>query len=197
MNNQDFFKKPVGEISMYLYKDGYYDDSTNQFSLGSKILKEQNIKNLIVNSASILMAARMAPGSKTGSSSDLDVLSGSFSGYEKGFQYLAIGDGNNTVPPNNDISVSKLVGEVARASFSNWTFLDNSGNSVNTLTNIMKLSATFDESQAVGAQITEMGLYGGNANAAKDTGTLFNYKTFPVWTKSSGTKLTVIWKITF
>ena len=62
-------------------------------------------------------------------------------------------------------------------------------------TNIVDYSVTFGESEAVGP-IVEMGLFGGGATAELTTGTMINWRTFPVVNKTSSMTLTVIFRIT-
>jgi hypothetical protein len=53
-------KKPSGQISMYMHQGG---EIKNGKVIGGVMLKESTIQNLIVDKASELMAARMAPRS--------------------------------------------------------------------------------------------------------------------------------------
>jgi hypothetical protein len=56
-------------------------------------------------------------------------------------------------------------------------------------------SVTFNESEAVGA-IVEMSLFGGDATAAANSGTMMNYRTFPVLNKTNAMTLSIIFRIT-
>lgn len=215
--SEDYFKnkKPSGQISMYLHQGG---EIKNGQLVNGKMQKELVIQNLIVDKASELMAARMAPGAITGATAP--ALQGNF--LDRGLQYLALGVGvlqdttrpydekTNNVdttqwdlqdPPSETLTTTKLVGEFYRKPFTSWCFVDVAGNEVDTLTNILKLTTTFYENEANGP-LTEMGLFGGDAQdwgagAGKDSGYMFNYKTFKVWNKPDNSRLTVCWKLTF
>ena len=50
-----------GEISMIMHKGGEYNPKTGKIEGAKEVIKEQTTKNLIVNTASKLMAWRMAP----------------------------------------------------------------------------------------------------------------------------------------
>jgi len=225
MNNTEKIKKPQGQISMVLHKGGEYDPKTGTI-INGEIIDKKDVKNLIVDKASLLMASRLAPGEATGYPV-VDPLNDDF--LLHGLQYLAVGVGilvdpllpydkiTNPVntalwdlqnPPAETLTTVKLQGEIFRKAFTSWSFVkpdgsdsvDNGG--VPVPTNVLKLVTTFMESEAVGP-LTEMGLFGGNAAAfgnngeGKDSGYMFNYKTFPVWNKSSDSRLTVAWILTF
>lgn len=213
MNNIEKIKKPSGQIDMILHKGGEYNEETGKIE-GGEIIAEKEVKNLIVDKASELMSCRLAPGSVPGNASG-GANSGTF--LLDGLQYLGVGVGvlndpaqpydkvsnpvNTSVwdlqnPPAEQLDTTKLEGEIFRKEFTSWCFVDASGNDTNSPTNILKLVTTFYESEAVGP-LTEMGLFGGNAEAAKDSGYMFNYKTFPVWNKPSDARLTITWKLTF
>ena len=216
MNLNEKYMKPIkGQITMIAHKGGHFE---NGKLVGGEIIDTETIQNLIVNSASVLMAERMAPGAITGATNP--AFQGNFA--SKGLQYLALGVGilkdktkpydekTNNVdrtlwdlqdPPVETLTETKLVGEFYRKRFTTWCFVDSAGNETNTATNILKLTTTFLENEANGP-ITEMGIYGGdaqewNAGAGKDTGILFNLKRLKVWNKTSDSRLTIVWKITF
>lgn len=198
MNSVDKFKTPTGEIGMYLHKGGVWLPEENRLSDDAIILKSVNFKNLIVNKASELMAGRMAPGSTPGNGVTPGNLTGNF--FASGFQYLAVGTGGTgwdlQNPPAPTLTATKLQNEIFRKQFTDWTFLKSDGTRSSTATNILQLVTTFNENEAVGA-LVEMGLFGANATSTKDSGYMFNYKTFAVWNKPNDSKLTVTWKITF
>ena len=218
MKNTEQVKRPEGYISMVLHKGGEYNTNTGKIE-GGEILQETAGKNLIVNMASELMASRMAPGSHTGASASGSIV-GEF--LEKGLQYLSVGVGilqdttvpydpvtnpvNTTLwnlqsPPAETLTTVKLQGEIFRKEFTSWTFIDASGAAVATPTNILQLVTTFMEAEAVGP-LTEMGLFGGNAEPwnnglGQNSGYMFNCKNFPVWNKPSDSRLTITWNLTF
>lgn len=220
MNANDTFKEPSGSVLMIMHKGGDYNIETNKIDNG-EVLAKREIKNLIVNEASKFMAIRMAPGSLGG---NLDTsgtyIPGITTGeYETiGLKYLAVGAGicvnasqvyneaTNPVdstkwqlqnPPVETLTVVQLAGELYRKTFTDWKFLDSLGNLSSVPTNVLLLSTTFLETEAVGP-LTEMGLTGGNgATITRNTGHLFNYKTFKVWNKPNDARLTIVWKLTF
>jgi hypothetical protein len=210
-------KTPQGSIGMILHKGGDYDHKSDSI-VGGRILTARYIDNLIVDKASFLMACRLAPGAVTGSSTA--AFQGNF--LTGGLQYLAVGVGilndpskpydavtnpvntnqwNLQNPPAENLSDVKLKGEIFRKGFTSWSFVNVDGSDSSNPTNVLKLVTTFVESEAAGP-LTEMGLFGGNAQpwssgTGKDTGYMFNYKTFPVWNKPLDARLTITWKLTF
>lgn len=148
------------------------------------ITREMHVKNLIVSKASTLMAKRMRPGTSWGAGiSHLEVGTG-------------VGTGTTQAPQIEDASQAVLRTPLARKAITSWTNLDTAGNPTASDTNVIQITTTFIETEAIGA-IVEMGLFGGDATTTNGTGFMFNYKVFPVWNKQSGMKLTVIWKLTF
>lgn len=162
------------------------DDPTQGFFKLPKntVSQEMHVKNLIVNKASQFMAKRMRPGTTWGS----------------GIQYLEVGTGVGTgsqqSPQSESVTQTALRQPLKRNAITSWTYLDTNGNPTGSETNIIQLTTTFSETEANGA-IVEMGLFGGDATTTNGSGYMFNYKTFPVWNKQSGMKLTVVWKLTF
>lgn len=182
---------PKGFISAFMHKGEpefvQLGDEPNQgyFVLPKeKVAQEMHVKNLIVDMASRLMAKRMRPGTSWGS----------------GIQYLEVGTGVGTgttqVPQPESVTQTALRQPLARKAITSWTYLDRSNNPTASETNVIQLTTTFNETEAVGA-IVEMGLFGGDATASLGTGYMFNYKTFPVWNKADDMKFTVVWKLTF
>ena len=209
MKNSEKFNTPQGQIGFILHRGGTYDPQTNTIK-GGEILAEKEVKNLIVNSASVLMARRLAPGDNTTSPVppiDYEPISG--------LKYLAVGVGllndpslpydpitnpvssawNLQNPTEEKITDTALVGELFRKEFTSWSFLDNDL-PVSNPTNVLRLVTTFDVNEATGP-LTEMGLFGGDATEAANSGIMFNYKTFAVWNKPADSQLTITWKLTF
>lgn len=228
MKSNENFATPSGSVFMILHKGGEYDIANNNIKNG-EIIAKREIKNKIVYDASKFMAMRMAPGKTSGHLGTGSVYTPGTVDTEftnRGLQYLAVGVGVLTKPnlPYNEqtnpvdttkwdlqtsheesLDTHKLVGELYRKPFTDWKFLDESGNLSVEPTNVLLLSTTFLETDAVGP-LTEMGLFGGNGagdvsnksnGGIKDGGTMFNYKTFKVWNKPSDARLTVVWKLTF
>jgi hypothetical protein len=153
-----------------------------------KLVYDYASPNVIVNSASILIARLLKDSSEPSG----------------GITFLSVGTGDGEWdiqdPPAPTTSQTKLEGEVDRKaiSSSNTSFIDpNTGDPVgnDTPTNIVDYAVTFSESEAVGA-IVEMGLFGGDATEASDSGTMLNYRTFPVINKTNSMTLSVIFRIT-
>lgn len=209
MKNSEKFNTPQGQIGFILHRGGTYDPQTNTIK-GGEILAEKEVKNLIVESASVLMARRLAPGDNTTSPVppiDYEPISG--------LKYLAVGVGlledpslpydpitnpvssawNLQNPTEEKITDTALVGELFRKEFTSWSFLDNDL-PVSNPTNVLRLVTTFDVNEATGP-LTEMGLFGGDATEAANSGIMFNYKTFAVWNKPADSQLTITWKLTF
>ena len=210
--NTEKYKKPHGEISMIMHRGGDYNPKTGKIEGAEEIIDTKETKNLIVNSASKLMAYRMAPMQISETGTDVTDLQGIL-----GLQYLAVGVGilkdptkpydkvNNPVdsaawdildPPEAQLTDIKLVGEIARKPFTSWSFVDENDQVSEIPTNILKLVTTFTESEAVGP-LTEMGLFGGNATEEKDSGYMFNRKSFEIWSKNSDSRLTISWRLSF
>lgn len=148
----------------------------------------RNYKNIIVNVASALMAELM---SRDGSIARP---------YVPGAQVLAVGTGglgwDLQNPPVATVSQTQLENELDRNIFSDVTYVDGLGVPTITRTNIVDFSTTFGPSEANGA-LVEMGLFGGTNSTAAVSGTMLNYKTFPVLNKASGSTLTIVWRLTF
>lgn len=184
MNSNEQFQTPKGFISMFMHRGGIWNPETNKIE-GGEIIDALEVPNLIVNKASVLMAQRLAPGSAQG------VNTGTF--IADGLQYLAVGTGNWTdlqTPVDPQLSDVKLKAELFRKEFTDWSFLNADGSKAAGATNILQLVTTFENNEAVGA-LVEMGLFGGNASASKDSGHMFNYKTFKVWNKPDDARLIV------
>lgn len=207
MREMEMFRRPKGDIKMFLHKGGMWLPDKQKMSDDTKIIKYQEDKNLVVSSASILMASRMAPGSLPGTN---NIGDGDYVKADFGIKYLALGDGVGPggtfmAPIQPTLDMTRLGNETARKEFESWYFLtyDNATNKYMRVsdpespTNILELTSVFYETEAIGS-ITEMGLFGGtDATTASNSGMMFNIKRFPVWNKPSDTVLTIIWRITF
>lgn len=60
-SNEERYTRPQGSISMVMHKGGNYNPITGEIEGATEIIDSKEMKNLIVNSASQLMASRMAP----------------------------------------------------------------------------------------------------------------------------------------
>ncbi|ASS74082.1 hypothetical protein CIG75_03165 [Tumebacillus algifaecis] len=182
-------KLAIGDVTIQMYK------------VDGTILQEQELRNLIVKSASVLMARRMAP------SDNAATYNGTFQNHvANGFQYLAlgkgVGTGNLQAPQAENPDLAGLRDEVYRKKISSWRFLNSDGTASTAPTNILELTTEITEAEAIpdgqnNVPLTEMGLFGGDATDSKGTGFLFNHKVFPVWNKPNDARLRIIWKITF
>jgi len=143
-------------------------------------------KNIIVNTASILIARLLKDNSEP----------------DGGITYLAVGTGASgwdlQNPPQPQNYQTKLNNEISRKAFTteNVTFVDpDTGDPTTVPTNVLDFTATFAETEAVGPWV-EMGLFGGDATDLADSGTMINYRTFPVLNKQSSMTTTIIFRIT-
>jgi len=151
-----------------------------------RVLDQRHGHNLIVNSASILIARLLKD------SSDPDA----------GISYLAVGTGavgwNLQNPPQPTVSQITLNSEITRKAFStpDVVFIDpDSGEPVSYATGVVDFTVTFAETEAVGP-LVEMSLFGGDASDSPNTGTMVNYRTFPVINKTNSMNLTITFRIT-
>lgn len=151
-----------------------------------KIIEEKHGTNIIVNSASVLIARLLKDNHEP----------------DGGITYLAVGTGgvgwNLQNPPQPTTTQTKLENEIARKAFTteDVTFIDpDTGDPTVVATNVVDFTATFAETEAVGP-LVEMGLFGGDASSSLDSGTEINYRTFPVINKTNSMTLTIIFRIT-
>jgi hypothetical protein len=155
-------------------------------AITGKIIEERQNHNIIVNSASVLIARLLKDNHEP----------------DGGITYLAVGTGgvgwNLQNPPQPSSTQTKLNNEIARKAFTteDVTFIDpDTGDPTIVPTNVVDYTATFAETEAVGP-LVEMGLFGGDANDLVDSGTEVNYRTFPVLNKTNSMTLTIIFRIT-
>ena len=152
----------------------FYGELTISLLRNGEIIKQEKIKNTIVNKASELLALLL----KSNNSS------------QKGIEYVAVGTGfgtgTSTSPQSPSLSDVKLKQEIFRKTVT--SVVNN---------NSVTFSTTFSDSEAVG-QLVEAGLFGGTvANSSTDSGFLFSYKTFSAWNKPNNAELKIDWTITF
>ena len=149
-----------------------------------KLVYEYRHSNIIVNTASILIARLLKNSSEP----------------QNGISFLSIGSGSGEWdlfdPPAPTTSQTYLENEFYRKAIDVSTFVHpETGEPTNAYTNIVDYAVTFGEGEAVGP-IVEMGLFGGDATAEINTGTMVNWRTFPVINKTSTMSVTVIFRIT-
>jgi hypothetical protein len=157
-----------------------------RFELREKgvLIQEYRHSNIIVNTASILIARLLKDSTEPSS----------------GISFLAVGSGgqawNKFDPPAPTTSQTRLENEFYRKGIDYATFIHPvTGEPTQVYTNIVDYSVTFGEAEGVGP-VVEMGLFGGDATGETNSGTLVNWRTFPVINKTSTMTLTVIFRIT-
>jgi len=160
-----------GELFLKLYED-------------NKLIHEYNQHNIIVNTASILIARLLKDSDEP----------------TAGISYLAVGSGNAgwalLDPPAPTTSQTRLENEFYRKAIDLTTYVDpSSGEPTSVPTNIVDYSVSFGESEAVGP-LMELALFGGDATSEINSGTMINWRTFPVISKTNTMTLTVIFRIT-
>jgi len=151
-----------------------------------RVIEERDGSNIIVNSASILIARLLKDSHEpTG-----------------GITYLAVGTGsqgwNLQNPPQPTTTQVKLESEIARKVYTSQdiSFIDpDTGDPTVVPTNVVDFTVTFAETEAVGP-LVEMGMFGGDATDLADSGTEVNYRTFPVLNKLNSMTLTITFRIT-
>lgn len=167
------FKPLKGHLTIKGYENG-------------RLVVSYSHSNIIVNSASVLISRLLKDSGEP----------------TAGISYLAVGTGdigwNLQDPPAPTTSATTLTGEIERKviGINDTNFVDpDTGDPILSATNVVDYSVTFNESEAVGP-LVEMGLFGGDATAATNTGTMVNWRTFPVINKTNSMTLTIIFRIT-
>lgn len=150
------------------------------------IVEERRGHNIIVNTASILIARLLKDSREP----------------DGGITYLAVGTGavgwNLQNPPQPTASQTKLYSEIGRKAFTteDVTFIDpETGDATTVPTGVVDFTMTFAETEAVGPWV-EMGLFGGDASDLRDSGTEVNFRTFPVLNKGNSMVMTITFRIT-
>lgn len=145
-------------------------------------VEERHYKN-IMTEYSALLFAQLAKGEQVPGITRLAVGTG-------------VGNGNLQNPEPASTTLTKLENEIARKavviSYNTVEAAVNDG----TRTNVLDLTVTFAENEAVGP-ITEMALFGGVGAEAENGGTIVNAKRFPVWNKPDTATLTWTWRLVF
>ena len=171
MLEEEFYRGPKGQLILTLEK-------------GGRVVKRYTQRNIIVNTASILIARLLKDPTEP----------------DGGITFLGVGSGNDSWdpfdPPAPTTSQTLLENEFFRKSISKTTFVDpQSGEPTTVATNVVDYATTFSESEAVGP-IMELALFGGEATSTLNTGTMVNWRTFPVINKTNAMTLTIIFRIT-
>ena len=158
--------------------------------------EKHHFKNIIVDSASLLIARLLADGQTT-----VDPT-----GPNHGIWVLGVGTGDPTWdklnPPSATATQVNLEAELARKRFANVNFVktDGSGLPSNEVTNIIDFQTVFNESEAVGP-LMELGMFGGGTRAedvetTPNAGTMVNYRTIAVINKPNTATMSIIFRIT-
>lgn len=154
-----------------------YDSATGE------LIYNYESSNIIVNTASILLARLLKNNTEP----------------QRGISHLAVGSGNPSWdlfnPPSPTTSQTRLENEFYRKAIDYTTFIHPvTGEPTNAYTNIVDYVVTLGESEAVGP-IVEFGLFGGDATDELNSGTMINWRTVPVITKTTGMVAVVIFRI--
>jgi len=164
--------------------NGEYEIVCRDYKTGD-IVEKRSGHNLIVNSASILIARLLKDNQEP----------------DAGISYLAVGTGaagwNLQSPPQPTNTQTQLNSELTRKAFdtADVNFIDpDTGDPTTIPTGVVDFSMTFAETEAVGA-LTEMGLFGGDASDLRNSGTQVNYRTFPVLNKTNSMVMTITFRI--
>lgn len=149
-----------------------------------ELIHSYHKSNIIVNTASILIARLLKDNDEP----------------TNGISYLAVGSGSGSWdlfdPPAPTTAQTRLENEYYRKAIDMATFIHpETGEPTTVRTNIVDYSVSFGEGEAVGP-VVEMGLFGGDATAVANTGTMVNWRTFPVINKTSTMTMTIIFRIT-
>jgi hypothetical protein len=151
-----------------------------------EILEQRHDHNIIVNLASVLIARLLKDNKEP----------------DAGISYLAVGTGttgwNLQNPPQPTNVQTLLYGEIARKAFTteDVTFIDpDTGDPTTAPTNVVDYTCTYAETEAVGP-LVEMSLFGGDATDIIDSGSMVNYRTFPVINKTNSMTFTITFRIT-
>lgn len=178
-----------GEIFAKVYDNGVLQET---ISLGKKLVSvDPNTKkalvgsNIVVLTASTLLARLMKDPSEPAA----------------GVSYFALGTGNPGWdlfnPPAPVDTQETLEAEIERVAPTSVTFIDPlSGLPSLVPTNIVDWDFDFSESQAVGF-LCEAGLFGGDALATANSGSMITFKTFPVISKTSTMTISFTYRLTF
>lgn len=157
-------------MSKNLKMDGVYKDKIT-YSDG-RVVETEWSHNLIVSSALSLITSLLANQSDT-----------------KGIQYWAVGSGLQSwdnAMPNPNSSAKTLTTELGRKKLdeTNIRFIDSEGNTSDEPTNKIEVSCFFEENDCNGTW-REFGIFGGNATADANTGTLIDKKHHQLITKTN------------
>jgi len=170
-----------GEIFLKMGENPSYEETVKN--------PDRHMKNIIVDVCSELIAQWAFTGT-------ISVIGD----HIPGIMTLAVGTGDIgwdlQNPPAETSAQTLLESELLRKTFALRTYIDGAGDPTVTRTNIVDFTTTFLEAEAVGP-LVEMGLFGGVGATASNSGTMINYRVFAVVNKSSTSRLTIVWRLTF
>lgn len=181
-------RKQLFRMATGMREEEYYNGAKGRLSLiakeSGKVVYEHVQDNIIVNTASVLIARLLKDPTEP----------------DAGISYLGVGSGNDAWdpfdPPAPTTSQTLLEDEFYRKAISKSTFVDpQTGEPTTVPTNIVDYATSFSEAEAVGP-IMELALFGGEATSTLNTGTMLNWRTFPVLNKTNAMTLTIIFRIT-
>lgn len=187
------FKEMYGKVKQAAQSFGMFfrhEESTHQMK-GHIFIKEYHTgeilwesKNIIVNTASILVARLLKDSNEP----------------SNGITHLALGTGATgwdlQDPPAPTTSQTRLEAELYRKAATSTAFINPvDGSQSITPTNIVDYAFHYLEGDATGP-IVELGLFGGDATDGLNTGTMVNYRTFPVINKTNSMAFTIIIRLT-
>jgi len=119
-----------------------------------------------------------------------------------GATYWGIGEGlvawDPVVPPAPAVTDIILVAEIGRKVIpsDNIVFLDINGDPTETITNKLRITLLFGEGECNGTW-RELGIFGGDASLAQDSGIMINHKTHPVLVKTANIQVERVVELMF
>lgn len=177
---QHFSRRSVEELSPLARAEWRYE--LRDAKTGEVKFDSGYFKNVICDTNGLLLAA-------------LNKGEGGYSG----IQYLAVGIGSASWDtggtPSPAPTRTTLVSELARKAVT-IAFLDAGNLETGSVTNRLKISATFTSGEANGEH-REFGLFGGNATGTVDSGLAVNYRTQAIKTKTTDDELTISVRIIY
>jgi hypothetical protein len=174
-----------GEIFIRAYENGKLVPILGACKVNFRGQEAYKVTNIVTLSASTLLARLMKDPSEPAG----------------GVTYFALGTGapswDKFSPPLPTDVQEALETEIERVSPTATKFIDpGSGLETIVATNIVDFDFDFSEAQAVGF-LCEAGLFGGDATASLNSGTLITYKTFPVISKTASMQIAFTYRLTF
>lgn len=158
-----------GKITGHIQDYAIYKD-------GSKELIHESY-NLIVNTIGVLISALMKQDST----------------HKNNTMYWAVGTGTTAVTELDTALETEVYRKAIEAA--NMSYISG-GNPTGTPTNILRITLIFTESEA-NANLTEFGIFGGNATSSAGSGIMINHKVHAVIAKTASYQLQRVITFTF